>query len=135
MTPISESVPRYRGVWLALAWLLLAAVCAASLVPSPPGPPGVNDKLVHFGAYAALAFAFAGALGRGHNRVVVLGLLALGAALEVAQALLTSTRTAEWWDLVADASGIGAGLLLAAAVPGGWCRRVEDVLGLAREGA
>lgn len=132
MTPISEPAPRYRSVWLTLAWLLLACVCAGSLAPSPAGPPGVSDKLVHFVAYAALGFAFAGALGRARYAAIALGLLAVGAGLEAAQALLTSSRRAEWWDLVADAGGIGAGLVLAAAVPGGWCRRVEDALGFAR---
>jgi hypothetical protein len=44
---------------------------------------------------------------------VTLGLLALGVGIELAQGFLTTTRAMESGDVVADATGIVAGLLFA----------------------
>lgn len=131
-TKDTELLPRFRVAWLALAWLLALVLGAGSLAPSVPSAAAVfSDKLMHFGAYAALAFLFVGALGRRHRAIIALGLLLFGASLELLQHLLTETRMGEWLDLAANAGGIAAGLLVAALVPGNWCRWVESTLGLA----
>lgn len=131
MTKGPEALPRYRGAWLALGWLLIALVAVGSLWPSAPTlGGGMSDKLAHFCAYFTLAFVFAGATGGGHRGRVALWLLAYGAAIELAQLQLTATRTAEWLDMAANAGGVFAGVALAAIVPGGWCRRLELAFGL-----
>lgn len=132
MTRDSEALPRYRGAWLTLGWLMVLAVGFGSLWPSmPAATAGVSDKLLHFTAYAALAFVFAGSVERHRWWRIVLGLLALGIGIEIAQALWTNSRNAEWLDMAANASGVAAGILAAAAFPGGWCRQVELALGIA----
>jgi VanZ family protein len=126
VTAISEDRPVYRAAWLALAWLLTAGVVVGSLLPSTAIPQVYFwDKAQHLVAYAALAFAFAGALGQARRKAIFVGLLALGAGLEAAQGLMGAGRLAEGWDLAANALGVVAGLGLAALVPGGWCRRLE----------
>src|SRR5690606_37852963 len=116
-----EELPRYRGAWFALGWLLVLGVAVGSLLPSLPDvSAGVSDKLMHFAAYAALAFLFMGAVGRRHWLRIGLGLLALGAAIEVAQAMLSSTRSGEWLDMAANAAGVATGILAAASFPANW---------------
>lgn len=126
-----EELPRYRGAWFALGWLLVLGVAVGSLLPSLPDvSTGVSDKLMHFAAYAALAFLFMGAVGRRHWLRIGLGLLALGAAIEVAQAMLSSTRSGEWLDMAANAAGVATGIVAAASFPANWCRQVEVLAGL-----
>ena len=54
-------------------------------------------------------------------------LLLLGAAIEFAQGR-TGYRQADLFDMAANTAGIAAGLALAAAGAGGWCRWLEDRL-------
>lgn len=127
----AEELPRYRAAWFALGWLLVFGVAVGSLLPSLPSvSAGVSDKFMHFAAYAALAFLFMGAVGRRHWHRTALGLLALGAALELAQATLTGARSGEWLDMAANAAGVAAGVVAAAAFPGNWCRQVEVLAGV-----
>lgn len=130
MTAISDDCPRYRAAWVALGWVLVAGVVTGSLLPSDAVPRvAVWDKLQHLAAYAALAFVFAGALGRGRWKSVLAGLALLGAALEIAQGASGAGRQASGLDAVANLLGAGVGLAAAALVPGGWCRRFEGWLG------
>jgi VanZ family protein len=126
VTRDSEALPRFRAAWLALGWLMVGAVGVGSLWPSMPGlAGGLSDKLLHFGAYSALAFVFAGAIERRRWWRIALGLLALGTGIEIMQALLTESRSAEWLDATANALGVATGLISAALFPGGWCRQIE----------
>lgn len=130
MTRDSEALPHYRAAWLALGWLMVGAVGVGSLWPSMPGPAGgLPDKLLHFGAYSALAFVFAGAIERRRWWRIALSLLALGIGIEIAQALWTESRNAEWLDAAANAFGVATGLMSAALFPGGWCRQLELAFG------
>ncbi len=134
MTMASEVMPRYRAAWLALAWLLLFGVVIGSLAPSvPKAAAEVSDKFMHFAAYAALAFMFMGVFGRRSWPRVAAGLLLLGGGIELTQAFLTPTRSGEWLDMASNATGIAAGILVAAPFPGSWCRQVERMLGLHAE--
>jgi VanZ family protein len=127
----SEELPRYRSAWLSLAWLLVILITIGSLVPGVPQvATGVSDKFMHFAAYAGLAFLFMGALGRRRWAAVAIGLLALGGAIELAQAFLTETRAGEWLDMAANTAGIAAGIALAAIYPVNWCRQLELAAGL-----
>lgn len=131
VTTDSERLPRYRGAWLALGWVMVGVVAIGSLWPNVPQvTSGMSDKLLHFAAYAGLAFMFAGVVERSHWGRVLVGLLLFGAGIELAQAYLSSTRSGEWLDLAANAGGVAAGLLTAALFPRSWCREIEIVAGL-----
>jgi VanZ family protein len=99
-------------------WGLLLLVVVASLLPIAYLPPPVFsiwDKLQHATAFAALCML--GLMAYGSHRIrVIVGLLVLGAAIEVAQAA-TGWRYGEWLDLLADGVGIGAAMVLMQAWP------------------
>ena len=107
-----------RRIWRALLGLLLLAVSYLSLTPDPP--PYIDtgwDKANHLLAFAALAFAAmqAFAPARWKPGAVALALLAYGALIELLQSLVPG-RFGEIADVLADALGIGLGLVLAWAV-------------------
>lgn len=95
----------------AIAWLSLGA------------PPAVDigvlswDKLLHGGAYGLLMllalwwYADFRPLDLRGGGICWVAVVLYGGLLEIGQLLLTRSRTAEWWDLVAD--GIGAAAALA----------------------
>jgi VanZ family protein len=114
-----------------MGWALALLIAVGSLWPTLPDVTGeVSDKLLHFAAYAVLAFTFAGVIERRHWGRVVLGLLAFGGAIELAQAILTPTRSGEWRDMAANTLGVLAGIFTAAMFPRSWCRQVEVLAGL-----
>ena len=101
----------WLGLWC-FGWLLCIALSLMAAPPIPDVPEG--DKMGHFLAYALLA-AWAVWIfrdTRGHRRAA-LALLALGVAIEIAQGTLTSNRTMDARDALADAAGILAGWWLA----------------------
>jgi len=131
----SEDAPRYQRAWYALGWLMVLTVVVGSLAPAGSSmPAGVSDKFMHFTAYAGLAFVFMGAAGRHHWLRIAVGLLALGASIELAQGWLTEARSAEWLDMAANALGVAGGIAAAWLLPGNWCRQVEAVAGVGGEG-
>ena len=102
--------------WRILAVIFTLVVWTASLWPSVDLPSmhfAHVDKLEHFLAYAVLAFL----LCRGWPRagVIPLWLVAVlcGGAAELGQAFFTTTRHPDWWDMLANALGAGAGLAIA----------------------
>jgi VanZ family protein len=127
----SEVLPRYRVAWLSAGWLIALLIAVGSLVPSVPElATDVSDKVLHFSAYAGLAFLFAGTVPRNHWGRVAVGLLLLGGGIELAQEYLTESRSGEWADMAANTLGVGVGLGIAALFPGSWCRQVELVAGV-----
>ncbi len=106
-----------RHAWRGLLLVLVVVVSGFALTPDPPASASLGwDKLNHTASFAALAFAawlgFPG--NRAKAALVLAGLLAFGASIEIAQSFIPS-RSAEWGDLLADAIGIACGALLAAA--------------------
>lgn len=101
------------AVWRAVFWsvVVFGFYWALRVVSDPAQSWPYEDKVKHAAAFVALT-----ALGwrAGYRDVLRLGggLLALGAAIEIAQAF-TSWRSGEWADLLADAAGIALGLWLA----------------------
>jgi VanZ family protein len=105
--------------WLRLLWLVaVAAVIVGSLLPGSSlpmralGELHVSDKLLHFAAYAVLAF-----LPALHERWSILtgalvASIGLGVLLEFAQRL-SPGRNFEINDMVADTGGVLFGLLFA----------------------
>jgi VanZ family protein len=102
-------------MWLAVWFLAIIVLVVVCLLPAPDLPKvGVNDKLEHALAFALLASSAVQLFTRGRTLVTVAaGLLALGIGIECAQAVFTTTRAMELADVVADAIGIGAGMLVA----------------------
>ena len=108
----------FRRQWLWLAfWVTGWILCIVlSLAPPPSlGAPPDSDKLGHLLAYFVLS-AYAVGLFRDFRAQLkaALALVALGIGLEFAQALLTTTRSGDPRDAIADAVGVALGLLLSA---------------------
>ena len=114
----TTSAPATRG-WRALLVVLMAVVAWLALTPLPPRAIDLGwDKLNHASAFAALAFAgWLSVRGRRGRWPTMALLLMYGALIEVAQRFVPG-RSAEWADLLADALGIGLGVLMASALLG-----------------
>nr|WP_244858732.1 MULTISPECIES: VanZ family protein [Lysobacter] len=92
---------------------MITAVIVGSLLPAlllPDLPPG-SDKLEHLLGYATLA---ATAVQLFATRVSILRaglfLVALGVAIEIAQGTLTTTRSMDVHDAIANTLGVCLGL-------------------------
>lgn len=101
---------RYRGVWLALGWVWVTVIYILCLMPSPPEPLTFPyaDKVEHL-----LTFAFLmGWFGQFNRRLLAaLWLVLMGISIEVLQGM-GGVRMFELNDMVADALGVGLGLVL-----------------------
>lgn len=102
-------------------WLLFIAyvlvICWLSLTPSPPVIEDAFfgwDKVQHAGAYGVFTLLAGWAFGnitldvKRRWQLAVVAAVTLGGLLEIIQGMFTTTRTAEWGDLLADLIG-GAG--------------------------
>ncbi len=99
-----------------LSLLLALAICVASLVPVPEvdvSPVRFFDKWVHFLMYGSLSLVLGfeyyrksvrPSLGRWLVTACCLPVL-LGGLLELAQAHLTTCRSGDWLDFLANAFG------------------------------
>ena len=103
---------RHPRFWLAMWWLAVLVVLAFCLMPSSnlPDMPHNSDKLEHALAFFVLAASAVQLYARPRLRVVGIGLLLLGVAIEVAQGALTVDRSADPFDVMADAVGIALGM-------------------------
>ena len=100
--------------WKAAGWLLVLAIITLSLMPAPPDL-GVDqgDKIGHFAAYGLTTLWFAQIYTGRHERIrLVIGMVALGIAIEYAQRS-TGYRSFEVADMLADTIGAGLGWLAA----------------------
>lgn len=97
------------GSW-AIAVLVVVVVC---LIPPPPMPsmPENSDKLEHFAAYFLLAASAVQLFRRGWLLCFVgVALVAMGVCIEFAQGALTTTRSADPLDALANTVGVVSGL-------------------------
>jgi VanZ family protein len=117
---------RLRVLWLALGWLIVAAIVWLSLTPSPPKIElEGGDKLGHLTSYTALMFWFCQIyLRRGERAGYGGGFALMGVALEFAQGAL-GTRSFETGDMLANALGVGLGWVLALGARGSLFVRIE----------
>jgi VanZ family protein len=120
---------RHPALWLALGWMLVAAIVYLSLAPTPISIPAANgDKYAHVAAYAAVTFWFMQIYDTARPRViVVLALAALGGGLEVLQ-YFTGYRSMEAADMAADVAGIFVGWIAGPPRTVNFLDRVEKVL-------
>jgi hypothetical protein len=96
-------------VWFALAYLVLLAYGAVSLIPAPD--MGGSDKVAHFVAYAVLSAWFSLLVERRKSLWLILfGLVGYGLLLEFLQSL-TSYRQGDMADAVANSLGVIVGLV------------------------
>ena len=124
---------RWPRTWLGVWFAAIVLVIALSLVPPPPmplQPPHNFDKLLHLGAYFALAFGATQLFGRWRWLFgIALGLIALGIAMEAAQAaLVPHLRMLDPWDALANTVGVVLGTALAATPLAGLLARIERAL-------
>ena len=103
-----------------LSLLVIAAILFLSLFNPPKtrlDSISFIDKIAHVCMYGGLEIVIWFEYLRHHTalnpiRMVLLGIIApiaLGGAMELAQALLTENRSGDWMDLIADAVGVMAG--------------------------
>ena len=110
--------PTKAALFQALWYVALAATVVGELLPGNStamrwvGSTHINDKTLHFTAYAVLAFipAFGWRLRCGIP--VAASMILLGVALEFAQRLVPF-RSFEVGDMIANALGVLAGMALA----------------------
>lgn len=101
---------RLAALWYSVGAGLLLAVAVLSLIPLPE--VGVGDKLSHVATYFVLAGYFAVLARRRRSLLrVAVGIMLYGALIEIAQGLV-DYRHGEWGDLLANAAGTVAGMLL-----------------------
>lgn len=117
---------RYRALWLALGWSIVAAIVWLSLTPSPPKlDVTLGDKLGHFAAYGTLMFWFCQLYQRRRTRVAyAAAFAAMGIALEFIQGA-TGYRSFEIFDMVANTLGVLLGWGLAALNGADLMQRIE----------
>lgn len=123
---------RWSGFWVAIGWLLIAAVVFLTLTPSPPHIDVLaNDKLRHGLSYAVLMFWFCQIyLPLGHWRIAI-QLVLLGIALEILQGI-SGFRQFEYLDMLANAGGVLVGWALSRMFRGTLLLRLEQLAKLAR---
>jgi VanZ family protein len=101
----------------------------ASLTPAQNLPKmGTSDKLEHLAAYALMTLWFAGIYPRSRYIMIAIGMFLLGALIEGAQGSMGWGRQADVYDMLANTTGILAGLIAAWLGLGGWAQRVENLL-------
>ena len=123
---------RLRRYWLAVGWSLVFFIIYLSLTPEPVQlNVEQGDKYGHVLAYAALMSWFANIYDSSIRRLqFALGFVALGIALEFAQAL-TGYRSFELADMAADAAGVAVGWVCAPPRIRNYLRWTERMLGRA----
>ncbi|MCX6399575.1 MAG: VanZ family protein [Propionibacteriales bacterium] len=104
---------RLPGLWLGLWAALLVTVAYLSLGAPRSGPDvPASDKWMHLTTYFVVAAAGVQLFRTGRPLQVAAAFVVLfGIAMEVGQGTLTADRTMDWRDAVANAIGVGLGIL------------------------
>ena len=119
----------HARTWYLLGLLLVLAVIYTGLAPANDLPTvSLNDKLEHAIAYTITAVWFGGLITRRHYWILAASLLALGAAIEVAQGLMHLGRSADIVDWLADAGGVAVGMAVCIAGLGHWVSWIERLV-------
>ena len=98
-----------------LFWAAMLFAFVMAVVPHPPMLPGQpSDKLQHIFAFIVLALLGRLAYPETRKRVLLFGLMAFGALIEVAQAIPMIHRDADPFDWLADTAAALAVFVIAA---------------------
>jgi VanZ family protein len=125
---------RYARRWRTAGIVLLLLVLAATLMPVVWLWSDRRqviawffefDKWLHGITFVFLAIWFSGQYPPRSYWRIGIGLIFFGLLIEASQRMVTY-RSAELFDIVADAAGIAVGLVIAVAGAGGWSLRIED---------
>jgi len=117
---------RFKWFWLGISLLLLMAITYLSLLPAKEIPKvGVNDKVLHFIAYFVLATWFVGFIKTRWYWCVGLILLSFSYLIEELQGM-SRWRQFDWYDVLANGSGIVVALILGLLILKGWSIKFED---------
>ena len=125
---------RYANRWRLASLIILFFVLLLALMPAvwfwDDRVAGLNwfegvDKWLHGITFTVLSVWFAGMYRRESYWKIAVALLVFGIVIEVCQRMV-SYRSAELFDVGADAAGIILGLMISLAGMGGWCLRVEE---------
>lgn len=109
---MSGSVRRhFRPSLPAVAWTVLILLAMAIPGAYVPGSMWNLDKLAHFVLFAVFAYLWLRAAPRAWIRVGIVGLL-YGVLTEVGQTIAPGRRTGDPMDVLANALGLAAGILL-----------------------
>lgn len=102
------------SIILAMIIALLSLIPGSSMPETPLFSVTALDKIAHFSLYALLSFV---ALLESrcqpccprYHMVLLLVIFLLSTVIEVLQATVIATRSAEWFDLLANFTGTGTG--------------------------
>ena len=121
---------RFPRLWLSVGWLAIALAIVVCLAPTDrlPKPPALSDKSEHFLCYLLLSCWFAGIYPRARYWIIAIGLGVMGVLIEIAQGAMGWGRQADAYDVLANCTGVIAGLLLCWWWLGGWAQRVETLV-------
>jgi len=99
--------------WLGAWWTMVLAVVVGSMLPALllPDVPEGGDKLEHLIGYALLSAAAVQVFAtRAAAWRAAMGLVAMGVLIEVAQGTLTTTRSMDPFDALANTCGVLLGM-------------------------
>ena len=113
-------------ILLVIGWILIAATVYGSLAPDLPSLGfNIGDKARHFLGYFILMLWFSGLYPRERHLLLGVAFLFMGAALELVQGALTTTRDMDLGDLGMNALGIATAFQLARVGLGNWARQLD----------
>jgi hypothetical protein len=113
--------PGHSKVWLFLCACLTLLILWLSLIPAVSAPSGLGwDKLNHAGAMAlATGFTYLWLKTRRWAAAAAFFYGSfLGILIEILQATLTTSRSAEWGDVAADLIGAGCAWVVITIIQG-----------------
>ena len=117
---------RVKWFWVGISLLLMATLTYLSLLPASGLPKlNISDKLLHFIAYFVLTTWFVGFIKVRWYWLIGLLLLLFSYIIEELQGL-SHWRQFEWYDILANGTGIVMALLLGAFLLKGWSLKFED---------
>lgn len=118
MATVKVSVLRsFKWPWIWLWLWIVAIIVVIAVCLGPPvqisALPSGTDKVEHFLAYFLLSWGAVQIFAqRKAWAAAALGLVLMGIAIEFAQGALTANRSADAWDVLANACGVLAGMAL-----------------------
>ena len=98
---------RGRKYFVLAFWLAAAFAFVMATLPQPPTLSGQpSDKVQHVIAFSVLTGLAFTALPWKRRLLIVLGLIAFGALIEIVQLIPALHRESDWMDLLADSAAV-----------------------------